>query len=345
MTTGDRLRYGSDLRGWQRWQRSRRAPQRALAVLRRRGRRPQPPSFTLTGPADADLLIAFDSTNPATVRGLDAVAEAAHTAGASVAVLDAGDDRLRNAVPGPSAPADPRALRPSSVLTIGGHLPVGAAAHTLARTRGVRAHVLQHGLHTPFAPPLPTGARLLAWTRSDADYWADDRADVTTAVVGSPVFAGAAQSAATVPADAAPLFVGQMHGAELRATTKLHTAVSFCRGFDAMYRPHPAEVDRFSRAAHRLLASGGGRLDRSSDPISDAGRPVVGMFSTAILEAAAAGLPAYGYIVDGPEWVHGFWRRYAIAEWGTDEPTRLSPELAEPSFEDVIAAIVEEVIR
>lgn len=345
MSSDDRLRYGSDLRAWERWQRSRRIPQRALAALRRRGRTDRPAPLSLTGPADADLLIAFDTTNPATVGALREVAARARSEGASVAVLDAGDDRLRDPAAGSTAIVDPLSLRPGSALSIGEHLPAGAAAHALARAKTVPAHVLQHGLHTPFAPPLPKGARLLAWTQSDAEYWADDRADVRTTVVGSPVFAGAARDASTPTAGRSPLFVGQMHGAELSARTKLRTALGFCTGFDAVYRPHPSENDRFSRIAHRILTSRGGTIDTSAVPIAALDRPVVAMFSTAILEAAAAGLPSYGYIVDDPGWVRSFWKRYAIAEWGSDEPTHLSAELTEPRYDAVVAAITGEVLR
>ncbi len=45
--------------------------------------------------------------------------------------------------------------------------------------------VAQHGALTPFAPPLPRAAHLLAWSEADADFWTAGRQDVQVTAVGS----------------------------------------------------------------------------------------------------------------------------------------------------------------
>ena len=58
-------------------------------------------------------------------------------------------------------------------------------------------------------------------------------------------------------------------------------------------------------------------VDRSGTPLRELGAPVVSVFSTGVLEAAAAGLPAWVLLRrsarrGSPE----FWERYGMSRWG-----------------------------
>ena len=67
-------------------------------------------------------------------------------------------------------------VRPRSVLAAGHYTAIGEAAFLLAEETGARYFVSQHGALTPFAPPLPRAAHLLAWTDTDAAFWTAGRA-------------------------------------------------------------------------------------------------------------------------------------------------------------------------
>ena len=233
-----------------------------------------------------------------------------------------------------------RLVRPGAVVLSTGHyLALGALAHEVAGGRGARFVTVQHGLMTPHAPPLAQGSTLLAWSDEDADFWRSGRDDVSVHVVGSQLLWDAAERrAGAVPEDAAPVFLGQLHGAELPRELMARTAEAFCLETGATYRPHPAESDRRSRAAHRRWEAEGITVDRSRTPLRELGRPVVSVFSTGVLEAAAAGVPSWVHLPDPPGWVREFWTRYRLAPWG-GEPTP-SPErpATEPS-----AAVAERV--
>ena len=64
--------------------------------------------------------------------------------------------------------------------------------------------------------PLAAGARALVWSQADGEFWASSRTDVTWQVVGSQLlFNAALQPRIKVCATARPLFLGQLHGAEI----------------------------------------------------------------------------------------------------------------------------------
>ncbi len=223
------------------------------------------------------------------------------------------------------------------VFFAGNYLPVGAAVLVAAPN----AHVIvsQHGLLTPFAPPLPTGAHLLAFSEADVEFWCSGREDVTGVAVGSQLLHQARDTAAT-PADGPPVFLGQFHGQELAKTTMARTALSFCRRNQASYRPHPAERDRRSSIFHRVLSVSGVHVDTQPGSIPTLAKPVVGMFSTGVLEAAAMGLPAWVYCRNPPNWLEEFWDRYELSHWG-------QPPTAAPSWlpETEPAQMTADVIR
>ena len=61
----------------------------------------------------------------------------------------------------------------------------------------------------------------------------------------------------------------------------------------ATYRPHPSERDRASRRQHARWERAGIRVDRAGGPLAELTTPVVSVFSTGVLEAAARGIPAW----------------------------------------------------
>jgi hypothetical protein len=133
-----------------------------------------------------------------------------------------------------------------------------------------------------------------------------------------------------------------MHGAELPWHTKIGTAVDFCRRTGAEYRPHPSEQSVLARAAHNILRTAGVTLETGGTALTTERRPVVSMFSTGLIEAAAAGLHTYGYAVRPPQWLEAFWERYQIGQW-PERPTQLDPSLIPGTSADVVSSIVREV--
>ncbi len=216
-------------------------------------------------------------------------------------------DRLLEGVVGPG----------TVVVALGHFLHLGAAGLRAAVRAGARYVTVQHGLLTPHAPPLAPGTTLLAWGEADAEFWRSGRDDVTTRVVGSQLVWDAGHGPRPDVAEGVtPVFLGQLHGAELPRPVLERAAEGFCRSTGASYRPHPAEVDRRSRATHRRWERAGITVDRSPAPLRALGRPVVSVFSTGVLEAAAAGTPGWVYLTDPPAWVEQFWDRYHLARWG-----------------------------
>ena len=240
---------------------------------------------------------------------------------------------------GDDAAALARAGEPGAVVSIGQHLALGATAHALAESTGIRELVVQHGALTPFAPPLPRGATLLAWSDADAEFWLSGRRDVETQTVGSQLLWQAGHDAGDVDRDARPVFLGQMHGAELPRRLTAGTAYRFCRMHEAIYRPHPAETDALSRAVHALMRRRGIAVAPTDVPLRELTSPVVAIFSTGVLEAAARGVPAWVHCPDAPGWVHEFWRRYDMRPFGGTPTPPLAAAEGEPAVR--IAGIIE----
>jgi hypothetical protein len=315
------LRHATDLEGWRRWQRGR-DPLRAVRS-RLRPSAPAPLVLHLRG-AEPSILLAVEA---ATASAVAATASSlAHLDGLPVAVLAPGDVTallpgewtVRPVPDGSAAPVELRGLR--AVVATGHYLRSGATAHRWAGPLGARVLVVQHGLLTPFAPPLPPESTLLAFSAADADFWRSGRSDVTTAVVGSQLLWSAAQRPRAALTQERPLFLGQLHGAELPRRIAAATAGRFCRDTGADYRPHPAEVDRRSRWQHAAWRRSGIRVLAGGD-LAAQHRPIASVFSTGVLEAAAAGTPAWVTCVDPPAWVREFWGRYGLSVWGEGPPT------------------------
>ena len=210
------------------------------------------------------------------------------------------------------------------VLSAAQFLGRGAAAYEFSRAIGAEYWMVQHGLLVPQAPPLPVGCTLLAFSEADAQFWASGRRDVTTHAVGSQLLYLAAQKAAGAEAqkqnDLEPIFLGQMHGAELPRASFAYASHSFLKKFGGSYRPHPSEKDKLSVLTHQLWEKEGIRIDRSGTPLNEVPNPVVSIFSTGVLEAAIRGIPAWVYHPAPPAWHVEFWDRYGMNQWG-QEPT------------------------
>ena len=210
------------------------------------------------------------------------------------------------------------------VLSAAQFLGRGAAAYEYARAIGAEYWMVQHGLLVPQAPPLPVGCTLLAFSEADAQFWASGRRDVTTHAVGSQLLYLAAQKAAGAEAqkqnDLEPIFLGQMHGAELPRASFAYASHSFLKKFGGTYRPHPSEKDKLSVLTHKLWEKEGIRIDRSGTPLNEVPNPVVSIFSTGVLETAIRGIPAWVYHPAPPAWLVEFWDRYGMNQWG-QEPT------------------------
>ena len=217
------------------------------------------------------------------------------------------------------------------VLSAAQFLGRGAAAYEFSRAIGAEYWMVQHGLLVPQAPPLPVGATLLAFSEADAQFWASGRRDVTTHAVGSQLLYLAAQKAAGAEAqkqnDLEPIFLGQMHGAELPRTSFAFAAHSFLKKYGGIYRPHPSEKDKLSVLTHKLWEKEGIRIDRSGTPLNEVPNPVVSIFSTGVLEAAIRGIPAWVYHPAPPVWLVEFWDRYGMNRWGSEPtPAPVQPE-------------------
>lgn len=210
------------------------------------------------------------------------------------------------------------------VLSAAQFLSRGAVAYEFSHAIGAEYWMVQHGLLVPQAPPLPVGCTLLAFSEADAEFWASGRRDVTTHAVGSQLLYLAAQKAAGAEAqkqnDLEPIFLGQMHGAELPRASFAFAAHSFLKKYGGIYRPHPSEKDKLSVLTHKLWEKEGIRIDRSGTPLNEVPNPVVSIFSTGVLEAAIRGIPAWVYHPAPPAWLVEFWDRYGMNQWG-QEPT------------------------
>jgi len=334
------LIHPTDLDSWHRWQQRQQSLRWARRVVELRAK---PSDHRLLTFGDPTILVALDSDSTSKRAALLD----------PLAFLDLDDVALL--VEGPYCPVDrrPQATTPvadaadvvrlapgiQAVIAAGNYLPSGDIAHQAARRVDATFLVVQHGLLTPFAPPLPTGAHLLAWSQQDADFWRSQRADVTCEVIGSQLMWKAAQRPAFNVDPAEPVrYLGQLHGAELPRGAMARAAYRFCTENDAIYRPHPAESDVLSRAQHAIWERRGVRIDQRKVELRDLMAPVVSVFSTGVIEAAAMGLPSWVHFPDPPVWVDELWDRYGVHRWGdtptpaamlpSDEPAKRVAEIA-----------------
>ncbi|MBS1847117.1 MAG: hypothetical protein JST73_02475 [Actinobacteria bacterium] len=290
------------------------------------------PLWMIRGGERPDVLVAYDARSPSVDAAVGSVLAWLDTA--RVAVLS--PFPFEDGSPFQGAQAQPiqtigsvDALQKAApgirvVVSTGGHVPAGAYAHELAVRLGVPGIVVQHGMLLPQMAPLPPGVHLAAWSEQDAAFWCAGRGDVEWTVVGSELLARAdAVDVGEVAVDSTPVFCGAMHGTELMRRETERIARTFCRATGAAYRPHPAETDVVSRATHLAWRRLGIPFVSSTKPLVELGTPVVAVWSTSVLEAATAGIPAWVYHPDPPTWLTEVWRRYGLSPWGSD-PTPAS---------------------
>lgn len=337
----DTLAFPDDIEAWRRWDSRQRFGRRLMRGVRNaaRGR-----SYGAGGPGWVPLLL-LPENEPTVLVVLDVWSHSCRVAMGEplrhldprrTAVLAAHPDAITAHLPGRRQLdfTGVERIPPSvqQVLTLGAYNNLAGRVEPWARRHGARFVVVQHGLITPWAPPLSDGAHVLAWSDDDAKFWASGRASVTWQTTGSQLLWNASRRPPVELTDERPLMLGQLHGTELAALAKQRLYTRFCRDAGASYRPHPNETDIFSRAQHRLMAAAGVQFETSTQPLVELGRPVVSIFSTGTLEAAQRGLPAFVHHPDPPAWLSAFWRRYRLAPYG-GPPTApsLQPEL-EPAL-------------
>ncbi len=352
---GHGLTHPGDLVAWRRWHEGRH-PVRGVARSARSRLRPSAPALVdlFTPGPDADVLVAVEATHASVDRAV--VAPLSHLSAERTAIVapvgwqppTAYADHTRRTV----ALAELASLvAPRVVLAAGHYTEIGAAAFALAEDLGGSFFVSQHGALTPFAPPLPRAAHLLAWSNADGDFWAAGRQDVAVTAVGSQLLwvagglvTGAGAPSSTSGSAGGPLtYLGQGHAAEISRARLAHAALTACREHGAVYRPHPSERDVTSRVVLAAYRGAGITVDTSGVPLIDLEAPIVSVFSTGVLEAAARGREAWVDFPSPPAWLGEFWERYGMHRLGTS-PT---PAPAHPDLEPArrIADILSEAAR
>ncbi len=323
------LKYPADVAAWQRWQNRQHWLRQAVHGTFYRGTPASTACWVSVRNEEApSALIVLESA--AASSRLSLLEPLQHLDGVPTAVVTPYD-------PTPWLPSgwvatacpdfEPATQFPAArtILSASHYLGLGAAAWAHAQARGHTYATMQHGLLTPFAPPLPHGSALLAWTRDDAEFWCSGRTDIEVSVVGSALLWEVAQRPQVHASRfATPLFLGQLHAAELPRAGLIRATTESCWQTGAHYRPHPSEKDIASRLQHRVWQRLGVTVDDAVVPLSELTTPVVSVFSTGILEAAARGLPAWAYYPGAPAWLGEFWERYGMSRWGS-APTPAPP--------------------
>lgn len=331
-----------DLDSWRAWQLSRAPWNRRVRARVAPGNSDRP--LWITSWAEDrrfDILLALDSLAPSQQAALVEPLRRLQTRGARIAVLH--PRAVPELLPGASVAIGPfmssmlRDRTPSElklVVSAGDYMAVGAAAFSLAQFRDLPYLVIQHGVLTPHAPPLPSETILLAWSTDDLAFWADGRSDVTGAAVGAQILWQARSErdrvAPAARAGRRVTFLGQLHGAELPRAATRRSVATLKKDTAVRYLPHPGETDFASTLQHRAWQLRGVEV-LARRPLVDLGGPVVAHFSTGVLEAAALGTPAFAFCAEPPTWLREFWQRYGMSEWGSNEPTKISLPQVEPA--------------
>lgn len=311
------LLHPTDLTAWHEWSR-RGLVNRVRSGLGARGRAQEPLTYR-NAESPPQIAVAVASSSPSASAAL--LAPFRHLGDISTVVIS--DTDLGALLPHWRAE---RARWPAAVSEVkavmgdGNFLALGHDVWATSVQMGVPYFVSQHGAITPFAPPLPRGAHLITWSEEDGEFWRSGRTDVIVHVAGSQLLWDAAAKASGVPSAAEPLtFLGQGHSAEVGRARMSEAALRFCRRHDAVYRPHPSERDKVSRLSIEAFRRLRIAVD-DSVPLNEMRGPVVSVFSTGVLEAAAQGRPAWVDIPRAPGWLAEFWERYGMRRFG-DVPT------------------------
>ena len=173
---------------------------------------------------------------------------------------------------------------------------------------GIPFVIVPHGVVTPFAPPLPEGCHLFAWTLQDAEFGISGWSDVTTSVVGSQIIWDAGVSRwQTSRAKGSSLLSRPI--ARARSFAFDHhpeASAELARKGPVAYRPHPGETDLVSRMIHHRWQLQGIRIEPPTSRLGENNPAVAGIFSTGILEAAASGRAAFGFCRAPLSWLPEF---------------------------------------
>ena len=350
---GHGLRHPADLVAWRRWHESRHpvrgaARSAARAAAAPRGHAGRPP-LTRAGRRPAGGGRGHARQRRAGRRRTARPPRARPHDDRRPRRLAAARRRTPPTVAAPSRSSDLADLvTPRAVLAAGHYTEIGAAAFAVADDRELPFLVSQHGALTPYAPPLPRAARLLAWSEADGAFWTAGRQDVEVdggrqpaAVGGRGSRDGRQAPSSTTGGDAAPLtYLGQGHAAEISRARLARAALRTCREHGATYRPHPSERDVTSRAVLAGYRRAGITVDTSGVPLVDLEAPIVSVFSTGVLEAAARGREAWVDFPRPPAWLGEFWERYAMHRLGSTPHPRPHPTGPPTEPAERIAAIV-----
>lgn len=332
----DKLAFPEDLSEWGSWQRStqrlRIARHEISRVTRRMGNQETMESsahlYLASRGSAPRVLFAVDAATPTQMASV--LLPLTHLENMDLAVLAVGDpstalqrlgldaEEWQVEIIHPHAPLPKVMESVGVVIGVGNYLAAGALAYQWSVALHADFVVVQHGLLTPFAPPLPSGAHLAAFSADDAAFYLSGRGDLTYEVVGSQLLWSARREAHEMGHEAPSaraVFLGQLHGAELPRSDFARAAAEFCAVSGASYRPHPGETDKLSRLLHALGQRAGIHIDRMQEPLHKLGAPVASVFSTGVLETAARGLPARVTHPSPPPWLEAFWHRYEMVRW------------------------------
>lgn len=342
---GHGLKHPGDLVAWRRWHEARHPVRSAARSVRGRLRAPATPYVDLlTAEGGGEILVAVEATHASVDRAV--VAPLTHLPPERTAIVAPTGWQQPAAYVGHARRTVTLAelstlIAPRAVLAAGHYTEIGAAAFALAEHLEVPFLVSQHGALTPFAPPLPRAAHLLAWSDADAEFWTAGRQDVTVTTTGSQLLwvAGRAPSPANGPGEHL-VYLGQGHAAEISRARLAHAALATCRQHDAVYRPHPSEHDVTSRAVLAAYRRAGITVDTAAIALVDLRSPIVSVFSTGVLEAAVRGRDAWVDFPRPPAWLGEFWERYGMHRLGSSPtPAPARPD-AEPArrIADIVSA-------
>lgn len=338
---GHGLRHPGDLVAWRRWHEARHPVRSMARSVRGRLRPPAQPFIDLlTSDGESDVLVAVEATHASVERAV--VAPLTHLPPERTAIVAPAGWQPPAAYAGHVRRTVTLAelstlIAPRAVLAAGHYTEIGAAVFDLAEKRGAAFLVSQHGALTPFAPPLPRAAHLLTWSDADGSFWTAGRHDVTVTTIGSQLLWSAATAAPSATTGGL-VYLGQGHAAEISRARLAHAALSTCREHDAVYRPHPSERDVTSRAVLATYRRAGITVADSALPLIDLQAPIVSVFSTGVLEAAARGRDAWVDFPRPPAWLGEFWERYGMHRLGSS-PTP-APALSDVEPARRIAEIV-----
>lgn len=346
------LKFPHDLAAWHEWEKK----NNYLRYLKGKLNKVKPRTeFILATKKNSQpaIMVALELSTPTQRAALLAPATVLEQMGISVAILTtaATEDFLvsqgyTETERFSAMSYDPPSLENvKQVIAAGHYLAAGEWAYAKSREKGWAFNVVQHGLNTPFAPPLPQDCVLFSFSEKDSEFWISGREDITAHAVGSQLFYEASKNIERAEPDVSGdlLFLGQMHGAELPRTSFAKASYRFCKNNGATYRPHPSERDKLSKLTHSMWGKLGIKFDTSGVPLNQSNQQVVSVFSTGVLEAAIRGIPAWVYHPQPPTWLLEFWDRYNMHQWG--QPPTPAPVQPETEPAQKIASIIAQTLE